>query len=110
MINQLASGAVHTIRMAVGDCIPTNDIFTSALTPAFDLLVGGVGGIIVKFVIVGVLIFLLARTLWNIVKSRAAGQDISAMAMVGVAVISVILLLVVITTLLNALNGLCATL
>jgi len=110
MINTLASGAVHTVRMAVGDCIPTNDIFTSALTPVFDLLVGGIGSILIKFVITGVIIFLLARALWNIVRSRRAGEDISSMAIVAVAFLVAILLIVIVTTVVNALNSLCANL
>jgi len=110
MLNQLASAVVQTFPMAVGDCIPTNDIFTDALTPVFDLLVGGVGSVLVKFIITGVLLFLLIRALVNIVRSRRANEDISSMAFVAVAFISAILLIVLITTVVNALNGLCATL
>lgn len=109
MIDLLASVVQLSLPMAEGDCIPNNDIFTTPLTPVFSLIVGGVGGILLKFGIVIVLVFLLFRAILNIIRSRSANQDISAMAVVLVAFISVILITVLASTILTALNGLCAT-
>jgi len=110
MINLLASTVQLMLPMAEGDCIPNNDIFTTPLAPVFSLIVGGVGGLLLKYGIVLVLVFLLVRAILNIIKSKNAKEDISAMAVVLIAFISVILIIVLASTILTAMNGMCATL
>jgi len=107
MTNQLTSNVAHLIRKAANECIPINDLFTSALQDPFNLLVGGVGGFVIKFGIVLVLVVLLVRALVNIIRSRRAGEDISSIAIVIVAVVAVILGIIIVRTVFTALNGSC---
>lgn len=110
MSNVIASSVVQTLRSAVTDCIPINDLFTSALQDPFNLLIGGVGGVVTKFVITIVLVVLLIRILVNVVRARRAGEDISSIATVIGAVILIILAVIIFRTVFAALNGYCGTL
>lgn len=101
-----AHDMLHGIVRAA-ECIPTNDTFTSALQPVFNLLIGGAGAIILKFLILGALVVILVLALIDIARSRNASSHISALAMVGVIVPVAIIVLVIAFTLIRALNNVC---
>lgn len=88
-------------------CIPINDLFTGPLSEPFNLLVGGVGGITIKIVVVAVLIFLLVKSLISIVQSKNAKQDIAAMPVVLFAIAATILVIMLVNTVFQALNNAC---
>jgi Trk-type K+ transport system membrane component len=88
-------------------CIPINDLFTGPLSAPFNLLVGGVGGITIKVIVVAVLIFLLVKSLFSIMRSRDAKQDIAAMPIVLFAIAATILIIMLVNTVFNALNNAC---
>jgi hypothetical protein len=86
-------------------CIPTNGLFTTALDPVFDLIIGGLGGLF-KYIVIGVLVVLGIIALVRIRSDKAAG-DIKAMAMVPLVLIGAVLAIVVTVTVFDALNNVC---
>lgn len=110
MLHNIAPTVAHFIRTAVVDphqCIPMNDLFTGPLGDTFNLLIGGIGGVTIKWVVTIALLVILIRTLINVIRSRRANEDMSSIAVVIIVVVAIILAIIIVRTIFAALNGGC---
>lgn len=97
--------AMINVHMAA--CFPQNDLLTKPILPAFDLLVGGVAGFMVKIGVVTVLVVIAVIALVKIVRQRDAKEEIGKMVWVVLIIPALVLILIIGTTVLNSLISLC---
>lgn len=95
-----------TIHMVA--CIPQNDLLTKPITPAFDLLVGGIGGFLAKIGVVAVLVIIAAFAIFKIIRQRDAKEELGKLVWVAAVLPALIIVLILFTTIFNAMNNLCA--
>lgn len=98
-------GLLDIVRMDA--CIPSNDLLTGPITPAFDLLIGGVGGFLAKIAVIAVMVIIALFAVFKIVRQRDAKEEIGKLVWVAVILPALIIILILFTTIFNALNDLC---
>lgn len=95
------------ITIIAAECFPTNDLLTSAITPAFNLIIGSVYSVITTIILVAVLIIVALMAIIKIIRSKEAKEDIGALAWVGLVIPALIVIYIVTTVLIGALQNAC---
>jgi len=88
-------------------CWPMNDLLTKPITPAFDLLSGGVGGFVAKIGVVAVMIGIATVAVFKILRQRDAKEEVGKLVWVTLILPVVVIAIMVFTTVFNAINNMC---